>query len=1235
MEGELKDMEAREDKCEADFAEASKMFQDTHASKDAATQQLNADIERLTLDNKNVKDKRDSLEKDLNEKFAEIKTLEETVKQNQAAAEEATNGKVACAAENNMISASIDHLKNDAKRMEQTLNMTRESKLAMVDEVMRLNTKMEELEGEILEADNHLKSVVNASAAEKQELVGKAMEKDEQIASIKTEVASLKAAVNVSAAAELSLQGRLAAAQEKAAAAQLDLEGQVTECQTAAAAARDAFNEKHADNSEASQELKGQIKELEAQMAAAAEGCKKGKAECEAEIASLHDDINAKSQEVQAALAQVDAKTADMDVCYAATDKLHTENAALIGSIDQYTSELQAKTEERALCEAGKNALLEDNKKCEASVEQCEADGAAERDVLLKKHLEANGVNQQLITDLDRTQNEVKKCVVAKTTAVDIASACTTDVDAAQEKTKLVQADMTELKMQPWCQPPNPPAPDAPAPPPPANPPGSKKFAEKMPVAEKKLIAENVASAKAVKIIDALMLGSDITSDKVRPFVNLDKPYNDATVSYVFAHCYADEMNMIAAEVTVEGGKAYLTAQGEGVRSTQNCRDQDLDAAEVTAAWKNQLGEDDAWTEYGYMPGASLGGVRLVDAKHRLAREIKAAMPVDAPAAVEEEHHGRALLGGSPPPRKVHCSYSWNAWSTCAPLNGVCGAGTQYSSIRVRQSPRNGGRSCPGTRYNNCNAGACPPPPSPSPPPPSPSPPPPSPPPPSPPPPRAKLGLGTVEYVIVNNVGGLEVGAQGKPMYTPSDAFLSVPEVATMIVGDAVKMAKAYKNPSATEDEATYLFAACDGDDLKIVSAKVTAEHGSAFITLGEAKSKKIPRSNTSPGCSDASLTAGSVAGAFASGDAAGAVTVANVYFTQAEDGDEVTDMSPVEMGDISSVRSVEVKSACFIGSSIGVSEEGCSIAKAFKTSEATDGSVEYIFATCKDEHMTMVSAKVALSDAPEEPEDLAVMDEEEDQEPLEDEETEDSAPTKRKSRKARRKARRAKRKARRSKRKKNLKKLFGRRLTFANLASDISEMMDKMKDGAALPVWVTDKANVATITVTGAATGKCIDGAMTPATVKAAFNADSAVNYGPALSIGRFAWTDHDTTQTDVIDAVKTVIEKPEPEPEPEPVPEPAAPAPVECSGRKVTAKRMDPGGLDGHGWGMNLEFMCGDSKVSIGSSRGSQSASAVVNTPMFEGDCAPRVDKSNWLGGYSYGDFFHITVGECPSAL
>jgi len=95
-------------------------------------------------------------------------------------------------------------------------------------------------------------------------------------------------------------------------------------------------------------------------------------------------------------------------------------------------------------------------------------------------------------------------------------------------------------------------------------------------------------------------------------------------------------------------------------------------------------------------------------------------------------------------------------------------------------------------------------------------------------------------------------------------------------------------------------------------------------------------------------------------------------------------------------------------------------------------------------------------------------------------------------------------------------------------------------------------------------------------------------------------------------------------------------APAPVpvgeECTGRTVTVKRMDPNGLDGHGWGMRLEFMCGDSKVHIGNSRGSQTQSTVVNTEMLPDDCPARIDKSNWLGGYGYGDFFDVTVGECP---
>jgi len=400
MEGELKDMEAREDKCEADFAQARKMYQDSHATKDEATKQLESDISRLELDITNVKDKRDSLEKELNEKFVEIKTLEKAVAKNQAAAEEANNAKSACEAENGMISASIDHLKNDAKRMEQTLNMTRDSKLAMVDEVKRLNQKMEDLEGEILEADNKLKTAINASAAEKAELVGKAMEKDEQIAAIKTEIASLKAQVNVSAAAELALQARLADAQDKAAAAQLDLEAQVSTYQSDFAAARDAFNAKHMSHDEASKQLKEQITQLETALANTTKSCKQGKETCQAEIDQLHADISAKSQEIQNALASVDAKSAEIDVCYAAKDKLHTENAALIGSVDMCTSELATSNEEKDLCEGTKNGLLDMNKKCEASVEKCEADGAAEREVLLKKHADKDEVTQQLNKDL-------------------------------------------------------------------------------------------------------------------------------------------------------------------------------------------------------------------------------------------------------------------------------------------------------------------------------------------------------------------------------------------------------------------------------------------------------------------------------------------------------------------------------------------------------------------------------------------------------------------------------------------------------------------------------------------------------------------------------------------------------------------------------------------------------------------------------------------------------------------
>ena len=94
-----------------------------------------------------------------------------------------------------------------------------------------------------------------------------------------------------------------------------------------------------------------------------------------------------------------------------------------------------------------------------------------------------------------------------------------------------------------------------------------------------------------------------------------------------------------------------------------------------------------------------------------------------------------------------------------------------------------------------------------------------------------------------------------------------------------------------------------------------------------------------------------------------------------------------------------------------------------------------------------------------------------------------------------------------------------------------------------------------------------------------------------------------------------------------------PAANDAKSCSGREVTVKRMDPNGLDGHGWGMWLEFMCGAAHVSIGSSHGSQSQSTTVYTSMLPDDCPARIDKSNWLGGHTYGDFFDVTVGDCPS--
>ena len=75
IEVDLRDMEAREDKCEADFAEARKLFQETHVSGKKVSKQLRMDIARLEDDVISAKTRRDSLEKEVVEKNVEIKTL--------------------------------------------------------------------------------------------------------------------------------------------------------------------------------------------------------------------------------------------------------------------------------------------------------------------------------------------------------------------------------------------------------------------------------------------------------------------------------------------------------------------------------------------------------------------------------------------------------------------------------------------------------------------------------------------------------------------------------------------------------------------------------------------------------------------------------------------------------------------------------------------------------------------------------------------------------------------------------------------------------------------------------------------------------------------------------------------------------------------------------------------------------------------------------------------------------
>ena len=63
-----------------------------------------------------------------------------------------------------------------------------------------------------------------------------------------------------------------------------------------------------------------------------------------------------------------------------------------------------------------------------------------------------------------------------------------------------------------------------------------------------------------------------------------------------------------------------------------------------------------------------------------------------------------------------------------------------------------------------------------------------------------------------------------------------------------------------------------------------------------------------------------------------------------------------------------------------------------------------------------------------------------------------------------------------------------------------------------------------------------------------------------------------------------------------------------------------------------MNLKFKCGDAEVVIGNS--DQAEKTVFYDNVATGTCPSRVDKSNWLGGDTYGDWFSVNVGPCVGA-
>jgi len=91
-------------------------------------------------------------------------------------------------------------------------------------------------------------------------------------------------------------------------------------------------------------------------------------------------------------------------------------------------------------------------------------------------------------------------------------------------------------------------------------------------------------------------------------------------------------------------------------------------------------------------------------------------------------------------------------------------------------------------------------------------------------------------------------------------------------------------------------------------------------------------------------------------------------------------------------------------------------------------------------------------------------------------------------------------------------------------------------------------------------------------------------------------------------------------------PPPPPPPPSPSRKCKRTVTARRTD---APNNGWGMPLEFKCGEQTVTIGNS--SINSKTVGPYSLAAGACPASIDKNNWLGGHTWPDTFDIKLSEC----